>query len=215
MSGERPPKNAESDSAAATAAGIAGVEKAFLRLTFWQTLLSLVGVFVGAVALYAALNESRAVRQQTAAAVWPYLQIMIRDRETEQDAHFSLRFTNVGVGPARMQSMLVEVDGRAMVQWRQVLDLINPKKGEDAQNYGRSFITNRVIAPGEEVEVLSTTDRELVRGLRQGVYSGRANVTFCYCSIFEDCYLQETRSPTTRPVEVAHCPDYGDRQFME
>lgn len=49
---------------------IAGLEKKFLRLTFWQTILSVAGVFTGAVALYAALTESQAVRQQTAATVW-------------------------------------------------------------------------------------------------------------------------------------------------
>ncbi|MFK8043272.1 hypothetical protein, partial [Congregibacter sp.] len=48
------------------AGGFASIERAFLRLTFWQTLLSLAGVFTGGVALYAALSESEAVRQQTA-----------------------------------------------------------------------------------------------------------------------------------------------------
>ena len=62
-----------------TSARIAGIERSFLRLTFWQTLLSLAGVFTGAVALYAALNESQAVRQQTAATVWPYVQYTIND----------------------------------------------------------------------------------------------------------------------------------------
>ena len=48
-------------------------ERVFVRLTFWQTVLSLAGVFIGTVALYAALTESAAVRQQTAAAVWPFV----------------------------------------------------------------------------------------------------------------------------------------------
>ncbi|AQA17321.1 hypothetical protein BST95_02850 [Halioglobus japonicus] len=50
---------------------IAQIERTFLRLTFWQTTLSLAGFFTGAAALHAALNESQAVRQQTAASVWP------------------------------------------------------------------------------------------------------------------------------------------------
>ena len=47
----------------------AGTERAFVRLTFWQTVLSLVGVFIAIVALYAALTESEATRKQTSAAV--------------------------------------------------------------------------------------------------------------------------------------------------
>ncbi len=49
------------------------VERIFVRLTFWQTVLSVAGVFIAIVALYAALIESAAVRQQTAAAVWPFV----------------------------------------------------------------------------------------------------------------------------------------------
>jgi hypothetical protein len=40
-----------------------GAENAFVKLTFWQTILSVVGVFIAIVALYAALTESAAVRQ--------------------------------------------------------------------------------------------------------------------------------------------------------
>jgi len=54
-------------------------ERLFLRLSLWQTVLSLVGVFVAFVALYAALTESEAVRRQTAAGVWPYVQLTIND----------------------------------------------------------------------------------------------------------------------------------------
>jgi hypothetical protein len=204
--------------AGSAAAGIAGVERAFLRLTFWQTLLSLVGVFVGAVALYAALSESRAVRQQTAASVWPYLQLNLSDHESPDAAHFELLFSNVGVGPARMQGMLLEVDGAPVKSWSSLVDGFVETKGEEVSttpDYGRSFITNRVIAPGESVSVFNTHDRALVRALRRGVYSARAAISYCYCSIFDDCWLQQSQSPTTRPIPVASCPDYGDRGFID
>lgn len=200
-----------------TASGMASIERAFLRLTFWQTLLSLAGVFVGAVALYAALNESQAVRQQTAASVWPYLQIMISDNESPSDGHFELQMSNVGVGPARMQSMLLRVDDRAIIGWKFLIDELSEALDEDLSlaDYGRSFITNRVIAPGETVSVFQTTHLPLVSALRRGIYSQRATVAYCYCSIFDDCWLQESQSPTTRPVAVDSCPDYGERGFLE
>jgi hypothetical protein len=199
------------------ALGIAGVERAFLRLTFWQTLLSLVGVFVGAVALYAALNESRAVRQQTSASVWPYLQLMISDNETDAAGYFEFAMANVGVGPARMQSMLLEVDGETVTGWQALVERFaaaQPDKNA-MPAFGRSFLTNRVVAPGETISVFSTRDLGLVSALRQGMYSGRANLSYCYCSIFDDCWLQETQSPTTRPVAVDVCPDYGPRAFRD
>jgi hypothetical protein len=209
--------------AASAAAGIAGVERAFLRLTFWQTLLSLVGVFVGAVALYAALTESRAVREQTAAAVWPYLQSMMSDHVGDSEAHFELLFANVGVGPARMQSMLLEVDGEAVHRWQDLVDRFTAAgdagdAGDEdtpAPEFGRASITYRVIAPGDTLSVFSTVDRDLAAALQSGVYSGRAKLAYCYCSIFDDCWLQDTGSPVARPVSVPACPDYGERAFRE
>ncbi len=91
---------------------IAGIERTFLRLTFWQTILSLAGVFTGAVALYAALNESQAVRQQTAASVWPYVQLMINDTDDGESAYFALSLDNVGVGPAKMRGVLLTLNGK-------------------------------------------------------------------------------------------------------
>ena len=44
---------------------LAHTERIFLRLTLLQTVLSVAGVFIAVVALYAALTESSAVRQQT------------------------------------------------------------------------------------------------------------------------------------------------------
>lgn len=70
---DEPMQDANSESA------LAHTERLFLRLTFWQTLLSVLGVFIAVVALYAALSESAAVRQQTAAAVWPFVQLSIED----------------------------------------------------------------------------------------------------------------------------------------
>ncbi|MEO1324887.1 MAG: hypothetical protein AAFV59_17995 [Pseudomonadota bacterium] len=83
MSSDAPQDSQSEDAPAPEVKGIAQIEQTFLRLTFWQTILSLAGVFTGAVALYAALNESRAVRDQTAASVWPYVQIMIYDTASD------------------------------------------------------------------------------------------------------------------------------------
>jgi hypothetical protein len=91
------------------------VERAFLRLTFWQTLLSLVGVFVGAVALYAALTESqRRATSRPPQTVWPYLQSGDeRSCRATEEAHFELLFDQrrrrTG---AHAKSLLLEVDDR-------------------------------------------------------------------------------------------------------
>lgn len=74
MTDEETPSS-EVDSAGT--ASLLRAEQHIIRLTFWQTILSVVGIVVAVIALYAALTESAAVRQHTAAAVWPFVQLMV------------------------------------------------------------------------------------------------------------------------------------------
>ncbi|MEJ2330125.1 MAG: hypothetical protein P8Z33_09715 [Gammaproteobacteria bacterium] len=62
-------KQAANDVESAATLSLLRAEHHIIRLTFWQTILSVVGVVIAVLALYAALTESAAVRQQTAAAV--------------------------------------------------------------------------------------------------------------------------------------------------
>jgi hypothetical protein len=199
------------------AGGMASIERAFLRLTFWQTLLSLVGVFVGAVALYAALNESQAVREQTAAAVWPYVQMMMSDSDNGSQAHFALTFKNVGVGPARMRGMALTVGNEPVLSWDQAATRLRGEELRVGVDYGRSSVSRLVIAPGESVVAFQTDDRELALAMQESVYGGSVQLRYCFCSIFEQCWLSGV-SDDTLALElesVESCPDFGAAAFRD
>lgn len=196
------------------AGGFASIERAFLRLTFWQTLLSLAGVFTGGVALYAALSESEAVRQQTAATVWPYVQVTIRDFVQDDKAEFSLEVTNAGVGPARMREMQLLIDGEVYRNWRAVLAAFLDAKVAENVRYGRSDVTGRVLSPGDSLVSFHTSDRPTVEGMQGAIYAGRVSLSYCYCSIFDECWLAVISAiggPEPTPVE--ECPVYGADRF--
>ena len=212
--GEGDPSEADSQP---VSSGIASIERVFLRLTFWQTLLSLAGVFTGAVALYAALNESEAVRKQTAAAVWPYVQFMINDRDDGEAAYFALSFENVGVGPAQMRSMLLTFDGEALTSWDSVTTNLLGRKAKLGTEYGKSGIRRRVLAPGDSVVAFQTSDRALALAMQEAVYSGAAVLSYCYCSIFEECWESGSASGDDSKATdtVDACPSHGEREFLD
>ncbi len=199
------------------AGAIAGIERTFLRLTFWQTILSVAGVFTGAVALYAALNESQAVRQQTAASVWPYVQFMINDTSKAGEASFMLSLDNVGVGPARMRSMQMTLNGEAVRDWQSLTNALLAEGAELGVEYGKSSVSRRVLGPGESVVAFQTQHNELALKMQDAVYSGAAEISYCYCSIFDDCWMtSSTRPAGEEPIEpVDSCPDYGDGSFLD
>ena len=185
-------------------------ERLFLRLTFWQTLLSVAGVFIAVVALYAALSESSAVRQQTAAAVWPFVQLSIEDSDTGDAADFTLSFTNAGVGPAKMRTMRLVVDGEPVRDWA---DAVNRMGGQLSDNVNRNFISNRVLRPNERVDSFHTSDLELARNFQAAMSNPENYITFCYCSIFDECWTADSRRDLQNPEKVDVCPDFGEAAF--
>ena len=196
---------------------IAGIERTFLRLTFWQTILSVAGVFTGAVALYAALTESQAVRQQTAASVWPYVQFMINDRGDGDSAFFSLSLDNVGVGPARMRAMQLTLNGQPVTHWQAMTEQLLEEGVEVGVEYGKNSVSSRVLAPGESVVAFQTHHTELARKLQAAVYSGAAGLSYCYCSIFDECWTVDSLDTTSGDgiTAVEQCPDFGDGRFRD
>jgi len=201
---EEPALDAHSESV------LAQTERIFLRLTFWQTVLSVAGVFIAVVALYAALIESAAVRQQTAAAVWPFVQFSTEDSDSGESAEFTIYFSNTGVGPARMRTMQLVFDGEPIRDWEHAVTQLG---GQLTDHVSRNFVSNRVLSPDEKVVSFSTTDPNLARQFRATVANPANFIAFCYCSIFDECWLADSRKDLQNPEAVEDCPDFGDAAF--
>ena len=193
-----------------TTSSLVRAEQHIIRLTFWQTILSVVGVVIAVLALYAALTESAAVRQQTAAAVWPFVQLMVENYDTGEEAGFSFAFTNAGVGPAKMRDLRVSVDGKVTRNW---MELVQSVGGNTGAPVNRTFITDRVLRPDETVVVFGTTDAELARKIVGAISKPRSALTFCYCSIFDECWLADSREGIQSPEPVEACPEFGDETY--
>tara|TARA_R110000782_G_scaffold21904_4_gene58476 strand:+ start:506 stop:1135 length:630 start_codon:yes stop_codon:yes gene_type:complete len=200
-----------SDVDSASTDSLLRAEHHIIRLTFWQTILSVVGVVIAVLALYAALTESAAVRQQTAAAVWPFVQLMIENYDTGDTAGFSLAFTNAGVGPAKMQDVRVSIDGNVTRNWSELVASVD---GDTGAAVNRNFISDRVLRPDETVVIFSTMDADLARKLVGAVSKPRGALTFCYCSIFDECWLADSRKDLQAPESVEACPDFGSETYL-
>lgn len=187
-----------------------GAERLFVKMTLWQTILSVVGIFIAVVALYAALKESAAVRQQTAAAVWPFVQMIIEDYDHGDMAGFTMTFVNVGVGPAKVRGLRLEIDGQPIRDWAQA---VNTLGGNPDAGVSRNFLGGRVMRPEERVELISTTDADLARRFQRAIATEGNYVSFCYCSIFDECWLADSRQDLQDPEPVEMCPDFGDESF--
>ena len=185
-------------------------ERIFVRINFVQTILAVAGVFTGAVALYAALNESDAVRKQQRAGVLPYVTVGVSRATGGDEPYFGYRVFNSGIGPGRIAAMRVSVDGEAKQTWRDVLETYFPG-GEHRYYYDQA--AGRMISPGTNFSIFNISgDLDRIRSLSVG--AERIRIEMCFCSVFEECWnVSEDMIESPQPVK--QCPDYGAEQFLE
>lgn len=208
-------------------------ERIFVRISLLQTVLAVIGIFTGAVALYAALNESDAVRKQLDASVWPNVEpgtdrwskeaVARRDEFAGAEGPM-FRFTvlNSGIGPAKIEGVRIRVDGVAQRDWRSVLNALMESPdavGPEGFRFSTSTLGGRVIPAGEQVNpvTLMGPDAEaLIASLDREDSDERFSLEICYCSVYDQCWLT-TDNPATAdadPRPVRKCPDYGDDEFL-
>ena len=104
---------------------------------------------------------------------------------------FKMSFTNAGVGPAKIQSVKLVFDDQPVTDWDQAVQRMGGKPGDIES---RNFISRRVLRPDETVDLFSTRAPDLVRSFQAEMADPENYMTFCYCSIFDACWLADTIS---------------------
>lgn len=181
-------------------------ERIFVRINVLQAVLAIAGLFTGAVALYAALSEADAVRKQQQAAVWPHIRVVDMNIGRPGEERFDVIVGNRGIGPARIKSATLTVDGKRVKSWYEVIDTL-----ADGAEYGISNypIAGEVLAPGEDIVTVSVEAKyasiDIVKAFHDLVRAGRGNLQICYCSVFDECWRSDALSRKTTPVDA--CPE--------
>ena len=168
-----------------------------MRISVAQTVLAVVGFLVGLIALYAALNEADAVRKQQQASVWPYVDFSISNSNLQNDQFTEVAISNKGIGPARIKTVNVLLDGAPTANW---WDLVGKTAGlgEGDIALSNTDAAGRVMASGESL-MLVRVDRNAIPDdeagalevrdrFRQALGQDRISMTVCYCSVFDDCW---------------------------
>lgn len=187
-------------------------ERIFVRISVMQTVLAIVGMFVGVGALYAAMTEADAARKQQKAAVLPDISTGRSFLQHAGDrSSFEILAINAGIGPGRISAMRVTYDGKAVRNWRGLLTAAAGDEGR-AVPYGNSQGAGTMVQAGQKLVMLDVHgDRSVDLMMRAWKH---VNIEICYCSVFGECWIP-SNSVTEGPTLVRECPDYGNEQFQE
>lgn len=188
-------------------------ERIALRVSVIQTFLAVTGFFVGCVALYAALNESDAVRKQQQASVWPRLQISRAYYGLPGQERFDITVGNRGIGPAKVESVDVSINGKKVSTWQ---DVIGEVAGVSNLGISDDTLANQILSPGEDRVVFSVEEKfvkkEIIRALRGDYDNGTLSMNICYCSVFDRCWTVSIAEPRETPVKQC-TPQRPEKKF--
>ena len=160
------------------------------RLESW------VAVFIAIVSLSITLYEAKVTREHDRMSVWPRLS----QESSDSAGRYDRAITNVGLGPALVQSYEVRIDGSPRTSWERVVSELvastNKKPGFFFSHVG----AGTVILPGHTIHVLTVIGPEFSS---VAIAQDRRVVSrLCYCSLYGECWLAESNKPDPAPVRT-------------
>ena len=168
--------------------------------------------FVGALALAVSTYNVYLQREQIRAQVWPHLECTHSLSNGEEGVRFSWNIENTGVGPARIESVKVSVDGKPATTWEEVLELGKASDPElrrvfeapDAHiGMGYDTVSHRVIGAGIERRAYRIDGAKPESSEALTRLFSRTKIEICYCSTLNECWMNREQQP------VKHCPTDG------
>lgn len=168
-------------------------------------------VILSLVAISISVIEVSTMRTQQRASVWPYLQI----NGSYSANTYQILLENKGVGPALIRDFAITVNNQLVTDVDQmVIDLVGKENAFSYDIYKVANPNNSVISSREKVRLFSvplrvrssTNSDDLIEYTPGVLFTQNArtslNISICYCSIHEDCWLTQLSSASVKPVEV-------------
>lgn len=189
-----------------------GATGSLSRLLRYLPLLALGNLFIAAPALiisgavaYFAFEQAEATKKMQAGSVWPNITYDTSNLSEAGEPRISFDVSNRGVGPAKIKGMQISLDGQP---YRTIQDLLRDcclEKG-DPLAVVLTGVNGEVIPAGEEVSFAAIRpDNIPAAGYeRLGEAHLRVRAQICFCSVFDECWIEDSQSTTVQPT--AQCP---------
>jgi hypothetical protein len=183
----------------------------FLPVMMIGHLLITVPAFVISIALaYATFVQAEATKKIQQSETWPYVSYGTSNISDDGKTEISFKLGNDGLGPARVKQIEFLYDGKPIKTPRQFLQTCCG----DSPAQPIKFMSSNpevVLRPGETTQFIRLERRPDNAAIWDRLQDERWKVAIraCYCSIFDDCWVLDTR--VADPKQVAVCPaDWTD-----
>lgn len=175
-----------------------------MKWTFrFDLFIAVCALLISTIAALASVFQTRAIQDQYAAAIWPYLSV----DSTVTANGVKLQLINDGLGPALIRSAQLYLDGRPVPGWEEAMRMIfNDQSHAVASADMSSINASTTIRPGDSHPLLSIT---LSKGVPiAALLRHEVAIDVCYCSLNERCWTLRSvpgGSSDDYPQPVSHC----------
>ena len=170
-------------------------------------------ILISCISLFIAIQQSRTMQKQVAAASWPLLQFSSENTDEHDRPVINMSITNAGVGPALIKRFRIIYRGRTYDGYYPFLDACcgYSVAADDSTKVLRgtpqtSFIEGSVIKAGENRPFLMMALTPENSSAWKKLDAARFELRFdaCYCSVLGDCWQSDLRVLDPKPVKA--CP---------
>lgn len=172
------------------------------RVDRWLSIAAGIGALC---AVGVSLYQAALAREQQRASAWPYV---TQGNSYVTGEPYQRMVTNEGIGPARVRSFRVLVDGRPVKSWGAAVRALTARP--DSAIVYSSLGRGSVLPPGATRTVLRLPPGEPAR-LFWTAAQTRLETVVCYCSVYDECWSADTRRDEPAPVRA--CANDPDGEF--
>jgi hypothetical protein len=179
---------------------------------WFEIILSVAALVTSGVSVFIAVQHGRVMDKMLQANSLPFLTVFSGDYVNgSYVSHLTLR--NEGVGPARLMSFRVALDGKKLHTMQDFLDICCNKQ-LPANGLATSNAYERFIPARGESEIFEYRRQGDADPVWDKFDQARARLHYdiCYCSVFDECYSWIAFAATAE--RVASCPVDMNADFV-
>jgi hypothetical protein len=185
--------------------------------TWVEVSAALCAVAVSAASLFISLRQNTLMERQLSASVWPSLQLSSANYDDKGNPEVSFTIRNVGVGPARIRSFVLEYDEHPVGNARQLIEAccVENKKLPPAV-VNTQDVSHLVLTANEKEVFLRLDSKDAPENplywKRLNHERDKVSVRACFCSELNECWMFDSAQIDQKPV--AACPATTEGQFQ-
>jgi len=171
-----------------------------------EFLIAVCALVTSLIAIWVAWDQSRVMRAQQHGMVFPVLQADGFVSTKEDIVSIGVSLENSGVGPALLGSVIASVNGEEI----STLESFRPTLPSGFQ-ISWAGVAGRAIAPGNKIDAIrlewdraEITQQQLNTAVTEW---SQLDLEFCYCSVFERCWVTKMGVSKTNPVKACRLTD--------